>query len=178
MHLPGIGRLTLDEDLDWYYSEPVSSSSLRGATGRLVIGADLLGDVPPDDLTAVARAFLSGDDRSLTEASQHVHDYYLDTVREAGQQGWVLPVPRITEPADVWAQVGFGSEWHLERDHGFVYVSVECECAWEPEHGLQLVFRDGRTVTKVGPYDGHLTNAAAYARPELADVVYVSTDSP
>jgi hypothetical protein len=37
-----------------------------------------------------------------------------------------------------------------------VYVSVECECDWEPEHGLQIVFRDGATVTKVGPYDGHV----------------------
>jgi len=46
-----------------------------------------------------------------------------------------------------------------------VYVSVECECSWEPEHGLQLVFRGGARVTKVGPYDGHLTN--------VPDVVYV-----
>ncbi|MGC7101877.1 hypothetical protein ACPZ19_45000 [Amycolatopsis lurida] len=36
---------------------------------------------------------------------------------------------------------------------------------------LQLVFRDGRDVTKVGPYDGHLTNSAAYADDELDGVV-------
>ena len=52
------------------------------------------------------------------------------------------------------------------------YVSVECECDWEPEHGLQIVFRDGRTVTKVGPYNGHLTNNSAYGRQDLDDVVY------
>jgi len=55
---------------------------------------------------------------------------------------------------------------------GRVYVSVEYECDWEPEHGLQIVFRDGRTVTKVGPYNGHLTNNSAYGRPDLDDVVY------
>jgi len=30
----------------------------------------------------------------------------------------------------------------------------------EDEHGLQVVLRDGARVTKVGPYDGHLTNDA------------------
>jgi hypothetical protein len=53
-----------------------------------------------------------------------------------------------------------------------VYVSVGCECDGEREHGLQIVFRDGATVTKVGPYDGHLTNAAAYNDDRLDGVVY------
>jgi hypothetical protein len=53
-------------------------------------------------------------------------------------------------------------------DHG----PLECECDWEPEHGLQIVFRDGREVTKVGPYDGHLTNSAAYANDDLDGIVY------
>ena len=44
--------------------------------------------------------------------------------------------------------------------------------AWEPEHGLNIVFRDGRTVTRVGPYEGHLTNSSAYGRDDLDDVVY------
>jgi hypothetical protein len=55
-----------------------------------------------------------------------------------------------------------------------VYVSVGCECDWEVEHGLQIVFRDGATVTKVGPFDGHLTNASAHARDDLEGVVYYS----
>jgi len=37
-----------------------------------------------------------------------------------------------------------------------VYFSIEGNCDWEEEHGLQLVFRDGTEVTKVGQYDGHL----------------------
>ena len=53
-----------------------------------------------------------------------------------------------------------------------VYVSIECECAWEPEHGLQLVLQEGRRVTKIGPYDGHLTNSDAFARPDLEGVIY------
>ena len=40
------------------------------------------------------------------------------------------------------------------------------------QHGLQIVFKDGRSVTKVGPYDGHLTNSNAYADASLDGVVY------
>jgi hypothetical protein len=74
--------------------------------------------------------------------------------------------------------VRLGTEPTLARNpHGDrrVYVSVECECNWETELGLQVVFRDGATVTKMGPYDGHLTNAAAYADPALEGIVYHST---
>jgi hypothetical protein len=62
----------------------------------------------------------------------------------------------------VWDHVSFGTEFHVERgfDDQEVYVSVACECSWEPEHGLQLVFKEGRCVSRVGPYDGHLTNGA------------------
>lgn len=44
--------------------------------------------------------------------------------------------------------------------------------SWEPEHGLQLVFENGLTVCKVGPYDGHNTNAHAYADASLLNVVF------
>lgn len=47
---------------------------------------------------------------------------------------------------------------------------------WEEEHGLQLIVRDGRTVVKVGGYDGHLTNTDAFGVPDLVDVVYVSIE--
>jgi hypothetical protein len=53
-----------------------------------------------------------------------------------------------------------------------VYVSLKCECDWEPEHRLQIVSRDGRTVSKVGRYDGHLTNSAAYNTDALDGVEY------
>ena len=38
--------------------------------------------------------------------------------------------------------------------------------------------RDGRAVTKVGPFDGHLTNADAYADSSLVGVIYVPLPPP
>ncbi len=44
-----------------------------------------------------------------------------------------------------------------------IYISVECGCDWEEEHGLQLVLKNGLKVNKLGGYDGHLTNSDAFA---------------
>lgn len=177
MEMPGVGPLTLDEDLGWYYSGPVVAGALRGAVGQIVVTEDYLVD---DDQSAVHDAvatFLTMDDHALREASPHAFAYYLDTVRLVREQGWNLQLPEIAGQESVWDFVSFGAEFHVDRGsdgRGQVYVSIECECAWEPEHGLQLVFRAGRTVSKVGPFDGHLTNASAFGREDLEGTVYVS----
>ena len=78
-------------------------------------------------------------------------------------------------PERIWQHVQLGSELHISRrrhgDHA-IYISLECNCDWEPEHGLQLVFREGRAVVKVGPFDGHLTNTDAYDDPGLEGTIY------
>src|SRR5574343_632417 len=43
-----------------------------------------------------------------------------------------------------------------------VYFQISCDCDWEKEHGLQLVFRQGKKLTRISEQDGHLTEADAY----------------
>jgi len=93
------------------------------------------------------------------------------------------PDVHLAKPNDVWSYVHFGSFLHVSRradgdTEDGVYVSIECSCDWEPEHGMQIVLRDGREVSKVGAYDGHLTNADAFGNPELVGVIYVPMSSP
>ena len=60
-----------------------------------------------------------------------------------------------------------------EQRGGSWFVALENECAWEPEHGLMLVLKEGRAVTKVSEYDGHLTNGHAFANDSIPeDSVY------
>ncbi|MEU0884483.1 hypothetical protein ABZ345_38330 [Lentzea sp. NPDC005914] len=131
-------------------------------------------DRAKEDFQTAIRTFLELDRSALEEAGPAVFAYYQDAADD-------LPdFPRIAGPGDVWDHVTFDTyEAGVGRDGPGrpVYVSVECECAWQPEHGLQLVFRDGARVTKVGPYDGHLTNASAYGDEDLRDVVYVAKGS-
>jgi hypothetical protein len=50
-----------------------------------------------------------------------------------------------------------------------IYVMVACECDWEKEHGLQLVFRQGKKLTRISNQDGHLTDADANDIPDEED---------
>lgn len=50
-----------------------------------------------------------------------------------------------------------------------MYINVNCECNWEQEHGLQLVFKQGEKITRVSQIDGHLTDADAYNKPDTED---------
>ncbi len=40
-----------------------------------------------------------------------------------------------------------------------MYILVVCDCDWDDEHGLQLLYRDGGDLIQVGEQDGGLTYA-------------------
>jgi hypothetical protein len=181
VHDPVLGPLTRNERFGWYESEPKAVRFLGGQLCRFILhgyGSDAAKQY--EIRSALQNALDAGPD-VLTAAEAYVVQYcqemlarYLDESR---------PNVRLEKPSDVWSYVQFGRNLHVSRrahndvDDG-VYASIECNCDWEPEHGMQLVLRDGRTVSKVGPYDGHLTNADAYADPNLVGVVYVPLPPP
>ena len=78
----------------------------------------------------------------------------------------------LSEPSAIWAYVqpqhlAVTSETEgVERDF---YIQIEGECNWEIEHGLALVFRQGRMLTRLSQYDGHLTEAHAFGQSDIAD---------
>ena len=175
--MPGVGPLTLDDEWGWYRSAPVAAGALGGAVGQIVVPKEYVTAADKEEVQGAVATFLTIDDHALREAGPHVFAYYRDTVRLVREQGWEVQLPEIAGPDRVWDYVTFGRELQVDRDPNVdrrVYISVECECAWEPEHGLQLVFCSGRTVSKVGPFDGHLTNVSAFGRQDLEGTVYVS----
>jgi hypothetical protein len=174
MQIPGLGPVVEDTELGWHRSRPIPVPVL-GGTPCVIAVEDYDADPAKDDFHAAIRAFLALDPSALTAAAPWIYAYYrdvMDDVVAAGDDGYHVA---IDGPHDVLEHVRLGTEPLVTRDaYGDrrVHVSVECECDWEPEHGLQVVFREGRTVTKVGPYNGHFTNSAAYADDSLDGVVY------
>jgi hypothetical protein len=178
--IPGLGRVGRDGYGD-RVSEPVFVPALgRACTFEL---STYDADPQPGDFHAAIRNLLAADRSLLLDASEHVFQYCRDTLADTGPDhlgydeaaAHGLRALGIERPADVWKHVRLGDSLRVCRDRGRgrdVYLSCECNCDWEGEHGLQLVFRDGLAVSKVGPYDGHVTNVSAYADPSLAGVVY------
>ncbi|WP_410646331.1 DUF6985 domain-containing protein [Amycolatopsis sp. cmx-4-54] len=176
MEIPGLGQVALDTEFGWYRSQPLAVPVLGGALCSIVLeGYD--DDQRPGDFHEAIHTFLTLNPSVLVAATPAIFAYYRDVMNELVAAGDEAVVVEVDGPHSVLDHVRLGDEPIVSRDvYGdrHVYVSLECECDWEPEHGLQIVLRDGRSVTKVGPYDGHLTNSAAYADNELEGVVYQS----
>jgi hypothetical protein len=172
IEIAGLGRFRKDHDLDWYFGDEVPVKVLGGQLCSIVLdGYD--GDENPEEFHQAIRNFLSIDASVLREVEEHVFSYYRDCNSSLGPGDDDFVV--IDRAADVWQHVRFGHEpkvsrrWHGDRG---VYVSLECNCDWEREHGLHIVFKWGLTVNKVGGFDGHVTNSDAYGDDALEDVIY------
>ena len=178
MEIPGLGPLTPDEYQ--YASEPVPVQVFGGRLCRFVVDGDEYPEDPaPADYHRAIESFRALDESALDAATEAVFAYYRDVAASFDEQGWEYT--RVAGPGEVWQHVTFGRDVEVARDadgDGRIHISVECECSWEVEHGLQLVFRDGRAVTRVGPYDGHLTNESAAPGADVAGLLYVSTRTP
>lgn len=172
MEIPGLGVVTKDKQFDWYYSQPMPVRVLGGKACRIVV-AGYDEDPRKDDFHKAIANFRRMSPSVLKEAEPYVFRYYQNCYSnwEPDDEEFVA----IASPSDVWRHVQLGSEPMVSRraygDKG-IYVSLECSCDWEPEHGLQIVFKNGLQVNKLGSYDGHLTNSDAYANDDLEDVIY------
>lgn len=118
------------------------------------------------------------------ETARYVFEYYQSVRSEFSDEDCVeYGIPLDVTQDNIWEHVRFTNPPNVSPQVGeykglvhpdVAYIDFECGCSWEEEHGLNLVFVHGERVGKVGPVDGHLTNATAFADPALLDVVFRS----
>lgn len=135
----------------------------------------------PEEEEALKKAvknFKAAGPEILDEATKHLWSYYrciagMFSAKERADYGF----PEIEREDDVWDHVEIDNPPSVGAGDGDYepapsYLSFEGEVAWEPEHGLELVFEEGARVCKVGAFDGHFTNASAFADKSLLGVIY------
>jgi Domain of unknown function (DUF6985) len=69
-------------------------------------------------------------------------------------------MPDIAEAAGIWSQLDLRAiliPRHRASKHSYFFV--EAECTWEPEHGLEVLFRDGG-ILQVTQQEGLASNQA------------------
>lgn len=171
MEIPGLGECKFDERYECYSSEPISVPVLNDTKCRVLV-ENYDGDSAIKEIHETIANFLRANIEVLTAAEPYIFKYYLDVMASIKPQD---NFPSISEPSEIWKFIQLGKVAIVgRREHGDkgIYVSLECNCDWEPEHGLQIIFKNGVIVNKVGPYDGHLTNSDAYADKTLENVIY------
>jgi hypothetical protein len=171
---PLLGRLDYDEAQGGWVSGARAIRFLGGHQCRFVLEG-YAADPRPDEIRVAVQNVLDSGPSLLSKAEPHLLAYREDMLSLYPPEERPMLTPEAS--AGVWDQVQFGDVFHVSRradgdaEDG-IYLSLECSCDWEVEHGLQLVLRDGRTISKLGAFDGHVTNADAYGNPALAGVVY------
>lgn len=171
MQFPLLGELKPDKQFaSWLWSKAIAVPVL-GKDCRFILENYAQDPRPEEFHTAIAN-FLAAPPAVLRAVESELFEYYKDC-----EESWLeLDHPPIAQ-ADIWSHIDLGDAPLVSRrpygDEG-IYLSLECGCAWEEEHGLQIVFKNGERVNKLGPYDGHQTNSDAYGDDDLEDVIYHS----
>ncbi len=162
--LASLGELSQDTRIpEWWVSKPVAVPFFNGQRLPFTITVDATDDVYSADVIDAVRSFLAlgSGDREL--AAPLVFKNFTDFADAVSD----LDV-EIDDAAKVWEHVKV-TQIYVDRRHRRdqdVYVKVACECGWEVEHGLQLIFRRGSQLIRVSEQDGHLTHADADDLPE------------
>ena len=175
MESKSLGALVHDPEDDAYRSKPVEIPALGNSLCTFVFyELDEETTEFPEKFDKAIENFLALPPDWFQCASQYLREYYRDTVDQIGVENATL----IPEDADIFDHVELGSEVLIswDFDEKDVFVSIESECDWEIEHGLQITIRHGNQLARVGDCDGHLTNADAFDRDDFHDVIYVKQD--
>jgi hypothetical protein len=113
--------------------------------------------------------------KQATEARAYaeplIHQNCRNAIESAEWQGRDELAIATLNPSSVWRHLKPTRVYIMRRVHNEmdIYATLSCECDWDAEHGLQLVFRQGKQLTRVGPEDGHLTDADAWNIPDEQD---------
>ena len=169
-----IGKLTQDDNFsDWWKSSDIEIPFFDNQKLPIIF----MDFEPENDKSFIEEADnslinflnLTNQDRfSISELAFNNCMEFLDAVEfdEADEE-----LREIKNKNEIWNFI-HPTEIYVSRRHRRdkdIYVQVACECDWEEEHGLQLVFRCGKQLTRISDQDGHLTEADAYDKPDNQD---------
>lgn len=169
IRIPLLGEMEKDQYYDELRSKPVVVNVLGGIQFESTL-EEYEQDKAKEEFHEALENFLSIDSLVLKSAQDYVYQYYKDIfVRLEPGNDWYI---EIDNPRAVWKHIEFCSLVVSRNPYGdkLVYISLQCSCDWEREHGLQIVFKQGQHVSKVGPFDGRLTNVHAGDNPE--NIIY------
>jgi hypothetical protein len=144
----GLGEMRQHSSFpDWLCSEPVRVELFEGKLLPFIIETeevDLVSSRESIESAVTNFLALNADRRSgITELVYRNYEHYREV--------WDPPPPEVKDPSDVWMYIYPGEVFVTQglEDKDF-YIKISGDCEWEPEHGLEMVFKHGDQVVSVG----------------------------
>ena len=169
-----IGELIQDDNFpDWWTNENVSIPFFDNAKLPITYM-----DVDPEfDISFLIEAdqalsiFLAKSVKDRLLISDLVYQNFEKIRNEVDYPYWSDSLRQINSSEEIWSFINPLGISITRRPYETkdIFIDISCNCEWEQEHGLQLVFRQGKKLTRVSQIDGHLTDADAYDIPDEHD---------
>lgn len=169
MNIPELGSLGPDSHIpEWLVSSPIAIPFFDGTA--LAFTLDGFESQDENAIRDAVRSFLALTSSDRLAASDYVFQFYQWYASMLSEEDLGCSPQR---PEDIWQHVHPSAITLARRGRRdtHVYVRIEAECDWDPEHGLQIVYRCGQSISRVSSQDGHLTHSDAYDVPDEQDVI-------
>ena len=170
--IPKLGKFRVHPDIeDWLISEPQSVPFFEDMKLPFIIT-----DGDPSqiqlDLNEAVLNFLNKSAKDRGEITALIFKNYTEFVDAIDHD----PL-KLTNEENIWDYVHPKEIYIIQRPYNdkFIYIQICCECDWEQEHGLQLVFQKGQRIVRVSEQDGHLTKADAWNLEDSEDEMLMDT---
>ena len=171
-----IGELKQNDQFeDWWESEPIGIRFFDDKKLKITF-MDLVPENDPNfikEADQALKSFLEKKTNDRLELSELAYQNCMNFLNAVEYDEGDKPLWDIKEKSEIWNFI-YPEEIYVTRRHRRdedIYINVTCECEWEQEHGLQLVFRQGKKLTRISDQDGHITEADAYDKPDEEDVL-------
>jgi len=142
-----------------YHSEPITLKFPVDATTVISLHADNMTELK--SCGASFRKFASIDMSYKDELEKHMFEFYTRVKQYETSSNRIVS---IASPNDIWKHITTNSMVIKIQDNS-VYIQIELDCDWDAEHGMQIVYRDGDQLVRVGENDGNCV-ADEYYRDE------------
>lgn len=170
MNIQSIGELHKNPHIpQWLDSDEIHIPFL-GNQRVVITFQDIVDDPAPQEFEQAINNFLQLTAEDRKETNPYVFGAYKDFVECVGEEEFDFT---IEDEDAVWEHIHPTQISVSRRQYGdkAVYVQIATECDWEAEHGLQIVYQQGKELKRVSSQDDHLTNSDAYAKPELENEI-------
>lgn len=115
--------------------------------------------------------FLQMGDKDRDQVTDTIYNHLIEFLQTVKADKKTDKFRSIQDKNEIWNYVK-PQEIYVSRrptQDKDIYLQVACSCDWDKKDGLQLVFRQGKKLTRISTQDGHLTNADALCIPDEKD---------